>query len=100
MTDREKLAELMLQGLDNEDANLCTNLHKLADHLIANGVILLPCKVGDTLYGIRKLSRLSPIYSFIAPDLGWIIENAYLFGKEIFTTYKSAETKLKESENK
>ncbi len=61
-------------------------------------VIELPCKVGDTLYGIRKLSKLPPIYSFVAPDLVWIVENFDLFGKEIFLTEKEAENALKRLE--
>lgn len=51
MTDREKLIELLrevqyLGGLEE----------KIADHLIANGIIVLPCKVGDTVYIIRECS--------------------------------------------
>ena len=30
---------------------------KLADHLISNGVIVPPCKVGDTIYVIRDMDN-------------------------------------------
>ena len=47
MTDRDRLIKLIsrvqyLGGLEE----------KVADHLLANGVIVPPCKVGDTVYVI------------------------------------------------
>lgn len=47
MTDREKLVELI------EQVYYCS-IEELADHLLANGVIVLPCKVGDEVWGIRS----------------------------------------------
>lgn len=47
---REKIAELILYGLNDEDVSLSTNLHKLADFLIKNGVIL---KTDNTVEVIR-----------------------------------------------
>lgn len=66
MTDRERLIELIIQA-DNECANTincekcrafgkgseCVN-HNIADYLLANGVILPPCKAGDTVYVISR----------------------------------------------
>ena len=43
MTERERLIEL-IDG--------CGRLERLADYLLANGVIVPPCKVGDTVYVI------------------------------------------------
>ena len=40
---RDRLIELI------ENAYYC-DIERLADHLLANGVILPPCKVGDTVY--------------------------------------------------
>ena len=62
MTDREKLIELILQGENEADkkgiANCqMYNLEKakiLAEYLLANGVIVPPCKVGDTVYYINR----------------------------------------------
>ena len=62
MTDRDRLIELLEQA-DNKCANTidcgeceqhgkgekCINNH-LADYLLANGVIVPPCKVGDIVY--------------------------------------------------
>lgn len=45
MTEKERLIELLA------DAGLC-HYDTIADHLLANGVIVPPCKVGDTVYSI------------------------------------------------
>lgn len=56
MTHKEKLVELLMQGMEkaqkqNIGAFLAGSLANiLADHLIENGVIVPPCKVGDTIY--------------------------------------------------
>ena len=47
MTDRERLIELIKQGNGGYDFN---SLERIADHLLANGVIVPPCNVGDTVY--------------------------------------------------
>ena len=36
------------------ESDLSLDSVRLADHLIANGVIVLPCKVGDTVWHIRR----------------------------------------------
>lgn len=41
MTDRDRLIELLGDYLYSE---------QIADHLLANGVIVPPCKVGDKVY--------------------------------------------------
>lgn len=48
MTDLERLTAL----LDNAPADPAgnRNVRTLAEHLLANGVIVPPCKVGDTVY--------------------------------------------------
>ena len=50
MTDREKnrLIELLGKNYNCVDRNKCLN--EQADYLLANGVIVTPCKVGDTVY--------------------------------------------------
>lgn len=53
MTQREKLIELLenASAAPNGERNVAT----LADHLLENGVIVPPCKVGDTVYSIEKM---------------------------------------------
>ena len=60
MTDREKLIELIYGAkcvetwdyYNDEPMKPCP-IERLADHLLANGVIVPPCKVGDTVYQVK-----------------------------------------------
>lgn len=52
MTERERLIELLSNidyACDNE-SNLQDRIEFISDYLLANGVILSPVKVGDTVY--------------------------------------------------
>lgn len=55
MTDREKLVELIMKS-----GQICYSYtaEELADHLLANGVIVLPCKVGDKVYVINRIRNV------------------------------------------
>ena len=48
MTERERLIELLKEV--NTMRNMRQGLGECADYLLANGVIVPPCKVGDTVY--------------------------------------------------
>lgn len=58
MEQREKLIELILKCNKDNDLFDCfpdrpryrQAAEILADHLISNGIVMLPCKVGDTVY--------------------------------------------------
>lgn len=50
MTQREKLIELISDELHWTFTPMA--IEHIADFLIANGVVVLPCKVGDTVYVI------------------------------------------------
>ena len=58
MTDREKLIELLCKaplGFKTfENQYYKSTISKIADHLIANGVIVTPCKVGDKVYIVKS----------------------------------------------
>ena len=104
MTDRERLICLLSEyDFDSTFCNICERAdddcavcgsERLADYLIEHGVIVLPCKVGDTLYCESAIKGY--ITYLVAPDLEWIFENREKFGKEIFLTREEAEEKLKE----
>ena len=104
MTDRERLIGLLSEyDFDSTFCNICERAaddcavcgsERLADYLIEHGVIVLPCKVGDTLYCESAIKGY--ITYLVAPDLEWIFENREKFGKEIFLTREEAEEKLKE----
>ena len=95
MTDREQLIVLLMAGAgDCLGKGISLNCSKLADYLLEHGVIVLPCKVGDTLYCESAIKGY--ITYLKAPDLEWIFENREIFGKEIFLTREEAEKALKE----
>lgn len=47
---RDRLVELLQEYTDNNNGG--GNNHGRADHLIENGVIFPPCKIGDTVYEV------------------------------------------------
>lgn len=122
---RDRLVELIVE---KENEIYATKMYpsdmdrigSVADHLIANGVILPPCKVGDTVYipwvydGISGVAffdvtfvifdRKKPYIktNFDTDDNGfWDLFNGGTFyfddfGKTVFITKDQAEQKLKE----
>jgi hypothetical protein len=113
MTDRDRLIELF----DKAQVG-CYPISQswLADHLLANGVIVPPCKVGDTVYfpwvydstsGIAILTISSIrlfrqninliFYDDVESDMP--MPSAFFFddfGKIVFPTKEEAEAKLRE----
>ena len=116
MTDRDRLIEL-IQNAVNGCARHWAEI--IADYLLANGVIVLPCKVGDTVYYIEgayynsirqtarpiKVTEISWKAGRSGKDLGFaLIANGtrYKFssiGKTVFLTKEEAEQALKERDN-
>lgn len=113
MTSREKLIKL----LDDVIYNSLPKHNKgekvvedIADYLLSNGVIVLPCKANDDVY-IPMCEQIFPFYitSINTDDFGTIIRAkhglnlGYMFrpkdiGKTVFLTREEAEAKLKECE--
>ena len=105
---REKLVEILYDLFHN--TNFPT-MERIADHLIENGAIVLPCKVGDTVYTIfeRKIEALEIVCSSRKennPDdvyEHYDARNDFLImpfsdchiGKTVFLTKEEAEQKLK-----
>ena len=52
MTDRERLSELIHSSQYEYDGTKAW-YEQCADYLLANGVIVPPCKVGDTVYELK-----------------------------------------------
>ena len=97
MTDSENLTALLMAGAgDCFGKGGALNCSKLADYLLEHGVIVLPCKVGDTLCCESAIK--GHITYLEAPNLEWIVGNKELFGKEIFFSGEEAEKALKERE--
>ena len=113
---RDRLIELICERIQSDECirhcnhppcNACKNT---ADYLLENGVIVPPCKVGDTVYVCDRADVLHPIHEktvkeFIVGDgdmvlaqCSWGIRYPYLFscfGKTVFLTREEAEAALK-----
>ena len=117
MTDRERLIDLMIEA-KRTDPETGSFTDYLADYLLANGVIVLPCKVGDTVYcpwihnsnkeiaftkvesikiyvNGRPLVFVEDWESDIPMPAAFYSEN---IGKTVFLTREEAEKALKEHE--
>ena len=90
-----------------------STITKIADYLLSNGVILPPCKVGDTVYEICERRRSGKWQKVIVDRVVHGIEigidkillarcgtTTYVYlsrlGKTVFLTKEEAEEKLKE----
>lgn len=109
---RERLIELIQDSVNGCARNWA---EIIADYLLANGVIMLPCKVGDTVYDIGDFFDGTPypeMYEYKAdyitlwekyPDrneiyfsidgMDYALDD---FGKTVFLTQEEAEQALKE----
>ena len=128
MTDRERLIEMKINFVENFDCGDCKPSNnkcrkclseKEADYFLEHGVIVLPCKVGDTVYvltsdsitGFEKsrvkrmlLKNLQDgmtikiIIPCVCDDWGGAVREFYPedFGKTVFLTREEAEKALKE----
>lgn len=106
---RDRLVCLLTDDLPH-----CTNpmqitydeiVERLADHLIANGVIAPPCKVGDTVYIVYPDDCGADCLAYCGncENARWkILERKFaagmsdLLGKTVFLTREAAEEKLRE----
>ena len=116
MTDRERLIGLLSDyDFDSTFCNICERpddcavcgSERLADYLIAHGVIVPPCKVGDTVYhlypkqGIKanKVKRIQVgTYGMMIADRNGVFR-AEEINKTVFLTREEAERALKEQKN-
>lgn len=105
---KEKLIKLM-QSVPANSRDTCST-EELAEHLIQNGVIVLPCKVGDKVYRITtsahtKIKKIqeTKIIRIAIDDEGVFLfcqrcPAKSVFGKNVFFSREEAEKKLKECE--
>ena len=107
MTERERLFELITKGDRSMWGKCIGGIHKqreyLADYLLANGVSVPPCKVGDVVYDIHNGKifggKVVVVYMFDT-YMSFIAEGGRYFredeiGKTVFLTEEEAEQVLK-----
>lgn len=112
MTERERLVELI------KNSHLSTNSTHLADYLLKNGVIVPPCKVGDTVYILdfcqiddtdgyyyvdeRKVESITFAENACWYNLQFPFSSHYIkdFGNTVFLTREEAEAGLNEMQKK
>lgn len=117
VTDRERLIELMIEA-KRTDPETGSFTEYLADYLLEHGVIVPPCKVGDTVWLIENVfngekvtqviahrmiegirgNQLNPIW-LVSKDPYELRFHPTDFGKTVFLTREEAEQALKEREN-
>lgn len=116
MTQKERLVELIIQSIDG-----CARhwAEVIADHLLSNGVIVPPCKVGDSVW-LVDFSNKEIIDGYVEEisykwvyqqetvlvtmrmntKRGWLTywRDFYAFGDHVFLSKAEAEQALKERE--
>lgn len=106
MTQKERLIELIIQSVDG-----CARhwAEIIADYLLSNGVIVPPCKVGDTAYligwfdaTVKEEKILYLTYDSRLNNLvfetAMCLFDANQIGKFVFLNREAAEKALKERE--
>ena len=96
MTDRDRLIELLKKA---DSSTWGQTYESYADYLLANGVIVPPCKVGDKVYQTDGVKVYEGIIKKIVYDAHIIVFDETAIGKSIFLTKEEAEAKLKELGN-
>lgn len=116
---RERLIELLQSVPSDIDGRI--GVGRVADHLLANGVTVLPCKVGDTVYTnasmqgwyMRQKDRpyeakivfigvnnVDNFMNVVLKNDNMLQFNFSQIGKTVFLTREEAEAKWKEDERK
>ena len=126
MTERERLLDLLSyfgDGYAIENRRTCeTRIVDIADHLLANGVIVPPCLEEQDIYIIKKnkiVMSFARTFKYHGKDIGLEVEASHWkrdregwlsletdiiheteFGKTVFLTKEEAEKVLKERSDK
>ena len=83
---RERLVELIKARIDNK--TWCVS--ELADYLIANGVIVPPCKVGDVIYETDGIRIYESIIRKVIYETKGIAFDESAIGKSVFLSRDDA----------
>lgn len=103
---KNRLIELLEGTLEDWECDVSDKtISGIAEHLIENGVIASPCKLGDKIYqtdGIRIYESTISEITFTAQKMIFVTENIAFdetaIGKSIFLDKKEVQAKLKGGE--
>lgn len=85
MTDRDRLIEILQDTLHEWECDVSIKtLTEIAEHLLANGVIVPPCKVGDKIYML--VTRKTHCFVFEEEKKMLRVDNQHTFIKETYLT--------------
>ena len=73
---------------------------KLADYLLANGVIVPPCKVGDVVFQVACERVYESTVKNVIYDTNGVAFDERAIGESIFLTREEAENALAERRNR
>lgn len=105
MTDKQKIVDILKAYTKKHNISASVViLEEYAEELLANGVIVPPCKVGDSIFRVGNdevwewLIEHIEIYE---DEIGFVDDGENYFtpdkiGKTVFLTKEDAEEKLKE----
>lgn len=110
MTERERLIDILndfpIFHSTMKERWMPQAVERLADHLLANGVIVPPCKVGDMVYLVCKKKYDVDGYGMQWYEDWGIVTLAFRLdmigniGKTVFLSREDAEKALKEREDR
>lgn len=101
MSERERLIELLLESepikeRDLDDGWEDNEISDIAEYLLENGVIVLSCKVGDTVYQTDTAGQIyASTVKNIIYDTSSIAFDERAIGTTVFLTKEQAEKALK-----
>lgn len=78
MSQKQKLITLINSTPKSEDKRKKNTAEQIADHLIANNVIVLPCAIGDTVWIVSKVCTEPYPAKFKLDDLSQIDRRIFL----------------------
>lgn len=116
MNTRDRLTELIKKQVGHTLPSFISSetINILVDYLLENGVIVIPCKIGNTLYCDGKYfasycegeihefkvqSIITKVESYFRGEIEYSFEFED-FGKAVFLTRKQAEKALKRKRTK
>ncbi len=87
--------KLKIQSLEMSLSVACDGLNKYAQAKQEGRLVVLPCKVGDTVYRVWKTRGREPVVTaHYMTDIGMVVRWMHHFGKTVFLTREEAERAL------